>query len=104
LLIISKYIYGETFNLLGGHISKVIVNNIILKLLLTLDILHNMGIYHRDLHSNNIIISNNFDPIIIDFGLACIGTNCPTFLPNTYSFNPINRSIYNYTSISTNNN
>ncbi len=36
--------------------------------------LHNAGIYHRDLHFDNVMINENGDAVIIDFGTATVGT------------------------------
>lgn len=36
--------------------------------------MHNAGIYHRDLHTQNVMIDTEGNPVIIDFGTATRGT------------------------------
>lgn len=39
-----------------------------------ISLMHNSGIYHRDLHSGNVMVDNDGLPVIIDFGTATKGT------------------------------
>ncbi len=41
-----------------------------------IEILHNAGIFHRDLHVRNVMIDEHGQPVIIDFGTATFGTGC----------------------------
>lgn len=36
-----------------------------------LDVMHENNIHHRDLHEKNVMINEDGDPVIIDFGTAC---------------------------------
>ncbi|CAK88537.1 unnamed protein product (macronuclear) [Paramecium tetraurelia] len=45
------------------------LKNIIYKILLAVEFIHNRKIIHRDLQPNNILITNN-EPVLIDFGLS----------------------------------
>ena len=49
------------------------------------------GIYHRDLHSNNVVVTRDFDVKIIDFGFAMIADEPVVGVENTPLY-PISRS------------
>jgi serine/threonine protein kinase len=60
----------------GRHNSTQVPLAILLELMGTIlhavDMLHDLGVYHNDLHGQNIMVSENLQTIcLLDFGLAC---------------------------------
>jgi tRNA A-37 threonylcarbamoyl transferase component Bud32 len=71
-LIVMEYIQGITLTKYIDHKGKLDDDNK-KKLNNTINKLHNLGIYHSDLHTDNIIVvkkGKNYDFIFIEFGLA----------------------------------
>lgn len=59
--------------------------------------LHDAGIYHRDLHGGNVMIDENGMPVIIDFGTATQGSGSDeTYREEVEIYNPIKKR-YEYT-------
>ena len=71
--VIEEYISGETlFDLLQkrGHLNENEAINIVDQILDGLMSIHNLGIIHRDIKPDNIMISNDGVVKLVDFGIA----------------------------------
>ena len=74
VIIMSKYIEGENFDVFKGKGPQIILHDLkkilsgCLQGLLTL---HENGIVHNDVRGQNIIIKPDFNSVIIDFGISC---------------------------------
>ena len=53
-----------------GQYNESHVLKILAKLMRSLEFIHSAGILHRDIKPSNILINNNFDVLLCDFGLA----------------------------------
>ncbi|PIB26812.1 hypothetical protein BFP76_10455 [Amylibacter kogurei] len=53
-----------------GNLSPSTIHSIALKLLDALDTIHASGMLHRDISPDNILIDQNDNPVLIDFGAA----------------------------------
>lgn len=76
LFLVQDYIEGETYRALlearkrqGQRFTEAEVQQLMLQLLPVLDYIHGLGVIHRDISPDNIILRNtdNF-PVLIDFG------------------------------------
>jgi len=78
-IIISEYISGiDLMTYINNNLSlKKIFNieKILISILNSVNFLHKISISHNDISVNNIIIDNNTNPVLIDFGNACIVNN-----------------------------
>lgn len=75
LYMVSEFIEGKTlYQILESSSSMEFADavNLILKLLETIQYCHNVGIVHRDIKPDNIIIRHDdlTDPVLIDFGIS----------------------------------
>lgn len=62
---------NEAENYLTTEILKNIdFNSFFKELKMTIERMHSEGIYHRDLHSGNVMVDKNGKPVIIDLGTA----------------------------------
>ena len=73
--IITKYIPGESlFQRLHSIKSEPLTgdqkNNIAMGIAAGMDVLHHNHIIYRDLKSSNVLLENNYKPVICDFGAA----------------------------------
>ena len=72
------YLNGVSFHELI-HEKKISLRksiHMIIKIAKALDYAHNQGIIHRDLKPTNIMVDNNMEPFVVDFGLAkMVGQN-----------------------------
>lgn len=59
---------------------KVFFNN----LKVMLDKMHDARIHHRDLHAGNVMVTEEGDPVIIDFGAACMSHYSDNDHPDIY--------------------
>jgi serine/threonine protein kinase len=76
LYMVGEFIEGKTLSQFLEDPAKPMgigdAINLVLKLLETLQYCHNLGIVHRDIKPDNIIIRHNdiADPVVIDFGIS----------------------------------
>ncbi|NEQ41423.1 MAG: serine/threonine protein kinase [Okeania sp. SIO3I5] len=76
LFLVQDYIKGKTYRaLLEGHklqgklFSEVEITKFLLQLLPVLEYIHNLGVIHRDISPDNIILQTSDKlPVLIDFG------------------------------------
>jgi hypothetical protein len=70
--IVTEYIRGGTLsaNLNHGKVSAEVLRGILDGVLSGLEQVHDRAILHRDLKPNNIILRENGQPVLIDFGAA----------------------------------
>jgi serine/threonine protein kinase len=54
----------------GGHFSQEEIIELLKKILRSLKYLHGRQVFHRDIKPDNILITESFDPILIDLGGA----------------------------------
>jgi serine/threonine protein kinase len=76
--IVTEYVQGGSLFVWikqrGFRVSEEIAKDIIRQIALAVDYLHSLGIVHRDIKLENILLdtSAGIKPKIIDFGLSCI--------------------------------
>lgn len=72
LYLVSEFIQGKTLDNFIKENTMNLVDSVtfFIKLLDILEYCHNRDIIHRDIKPDNIIITNNNDPVLIDFGLS----------------------------------
>ena len=70
--IVLDYERGKTLSqhLAAGQLPKDELERIFFGVLEALEVLHDRAILHRDLKPSNIILRNDIDPVLIDFGAA----------------------------------
>ena len=68
----SKYDLYTYINL-TGRLKEIYSKILFKKILETVQLLHSKGIYHLDFKLSNILLDNDFNPKICDFGLSKIG-------------------------------
>lgn len=81
--LVMEYVDGETLRdwMTKNAGNADTVQRVLEKLLTTLHYLHGNSVLHRDLKPANIIIREDGQPIIIDFGAALLGTTNHTLTP-----------------------
>ena len=72
LYIIMEYIQCSLMDIIRGSppLTEVKMNHIIKKLVEAYAFLESLKIFHRDVKPDNILIRENGDPVIIDFGIS----------------------------------
>lgn len=84
IFIIMEYINAETLHesISQKPFEKQIAETIFMKLLDTLEKAHNLGLFHRDLKPDNILlltVNNELIPIIVDFGICWLKKDIDQF-------------------------
>ena len=75
-----------------GPAYFAMVHDLIKQLLQALDYVHNKGIAHRDIKLENVMLTENGDLKLIDFGIGCKGCETTKTYPGTVPYIP--PSIY----------
>ena len=68
----------DLFNVLATNakaLSPARVKHILMQMLDAIDVVHGLGLLHRDISPDNIIIEKNGTPVLIDFGAARADSN-----------------------------
>ncbi|HEY9853413.1 MAG TPA: serine/threonine-protein kinase [Leptolyngbyaceae cyanobacterium] len=76
LLLVQDYVEGQTYRALletrkrqGQRFNEVEVTQLMLQLLPVLEYIHSLGVVHRDISPDNVILRNaDYLPVLIDFG------------------------------------
>lgn len=71
--IVMDYVDGQTLSHYlskQGTISDFEAFELFAPLVAALDYAHKMGVIHRDIKPSNIMLTNNGDPILLDFGIS----------------------------------
>ncbi|MBW4637399.1 MAG: protein kinase [Gloeocapsa sp. UFS-A4-WI-NPMV-4B04] len=76
LFLVQDYVEGKTYHALldtrrqqGMYFNEVEVTQLLLQILPVLDYIHSIGVIHRDISPDNIILrSSDYLPVLIDFG------------------------------------
>lgn len=76
LFLVQDYVEGKTYRALldarkqqGQRFSEVEVSQLLLQILPVLDYIHSLGVIHRDISPDNLILrSSDYLPVLIDFG------------------------------------
>ena len=70
--IVLDYERGQTLTqrLAAGPLREAELRSLLLAILDGLDVIHNQALLHRDLKPNNIMLRENGEPVLIDFGAA----------------------------------
>jgi serine/threonine protein kinase len=71
------YIVGPTLStvLATEQLSQHQVVVLVRKIALALEVAHQGGVIHRDVKPGNILIDRHGEPIVVDFGIACLATD-----------------------------
>jgi len=89
-----------TFYQEGGKLTLENKVNMVRKLWDGLSYLHKNNILHEDLKPQNIMLRNNLEPVIIDYGISyfnyCSSINNKTTLGATNNYAPIDKLIERY--------
>ena len=59
LYLVLEYIEGGDLFSLRGHLSEPVVKSLMVQLLLAVQYLHSINVWHRDLKSANVLISTS---------------------------------------------
>jgi len=70
--IVTDYIWTIPLKKHLKNLTPQLVVKLCKELLLTLEHIHHYNIYHQDIKFENILIKNNFTPLIIDFGASTL--------------------------------
>jgi len=98
---IYKWIDGTSLEEKIGKLPSPFIANIGIKLAKALMLIHRHGIIHRDICPRNIILNNQANPILIDFGLARHNKQIlKTIIESEYTAPEINGPNPNWTSAS----
>ena len=68
--IVMDFVEGEKLSTYIGSSSEKVVVDIIKSTVATLDFVHKQGVLHRDLKPDNIMVTREGVPILLDFGLS----------------------------------
>ena len=75
LLLVQEYVEGQTYHTLfnnrvkeGRGFSEAEIHQLLCQLLTVLEYIHSMGLIHRDISPDNIILSSGGLAVLIDFG------------------------------------
>lgn len=84
--VLMEYIQGQTLRDLieTSRLSELTLRNLLVVILTILGRLHQRGIFHGDLHTENIIIQPDGLIKIIDLGESCINREIPNYSETYY--------------------
>lgn len=69
-----------------GHLTERRARYIFIQLVETIAYIHSRGVAHRDIKPSNLMLDQNGDLVLIDFGLSFVGDNLLTYDPEFSSF------------------
>lgn len=77
LYVITEYIHGTTLSdILKVTLNMDTIYDILYKIIKALALIHKYDIIHGDIKPDNIMIRENKQPVLIDFGLSCLKQKC----------------------------
>lgn len=92
LFLVQDYVEGKTYHALldarrqqGIYFNEVEVTQLLLQILPVLDYIHSLGVIHRDISPDNIILrAADYLPVLIDFGgVKQVAATVAQFTPGT---------------------
>ena len=91
IVIVYELVDNSLFNML--HMKRTIEIPLPVRVRIALDCarvylyMHNLGIVHRDIKSHNVLVDNNFNVKVCDFGLAkFIVSSNPSLLSHPFHY------------------
>lgn len=89
IVIVYELVDNSLFNML--HMKRNVEISLPVRVKIALDCarvylyMHNLGIVHRDIKSHNVLVDNNFNVKVCDFGLAkFIVSSTPSLLSHPF--------------------
>lgn len=93
--IVMEKIRGERLDQLIKHVDLAFEPDTLLelakKLILALQYIHNRGVFHGDLKLSNVMVNEDRDPILLDFGSAQVAP-----IADRQQLNPSERVVYGH--------